>query len=186
VIRIIAGAYGRRVIRTPPGSSTRPTSDRVRESLFGSLGALVSLEGATFLDLYAGSGAIGFEALSRGAARVTFVERDGEAVKVIRDNARALGVECACRVEAGSVAKYLGRPAVEAADVVFLDPPYARSVDEDLRLLAAHGWLGAGGVVVVERDTRSAEPAWPDGLDPVAHRAYGETGLWYARTGGEA
>ena len=181
MIRIIAGRYGRRVIRTPAGASTRPTSDRVRESLFGSLESLVELSGAAFLDLYAGSGAIGFEALSRGAARVTFVERDGDAVKVIRDNARALGVEAACRIEAVGVAKFLGRPAAGAMDVVFLDPPYAQSVDSDLRLLTAHGWLGPESVVVVERDTRSAEPEWPSGLEPVAHKVYGETGLWYAR-----
>lgn len=181
MIRIIAGRYGRRVIRTPAGASTRPTSDRVRESLFGSLESLVGLAGAAFLDLYAGSGAIGFEALSRGAAQVTFVERDGDAVRVIRDNARALGVESACRVEAGSVAKFLGRPAAEAVDVVFLDPPYAQSVDADLRLLTANGWLGPESVVVVERDTRSAEPEWPAGLTVVAQKAYGETALWYAR-----
>ncbi|HEU5331447.1 MAG TPA: 16S rRNA (guanine(966)-N(2))-methyltransferase RsmD [Actinocrinis sp.] len=181
MIRIIAGRYGRRVIRTPSGSSTRPTSDRVRESLFGSLGALVALEGTAFLDLYAGSGAIGFEALSRGAARVTFVERDGEAVKTIRDNARTLGAEAACRVESVSVSRFLGRPAAEPADVVFLDPPYAQSVDDDLRSLVANGWLREDSVVVVERDTRSAEPAWPDALEPAAQRSYGETALWYAR-----
>jgi 16S rRNA (guanine966-N2)-methyltransferase len=181
VIRIIAGRYGRRVIRTPAGASTRPTSDRVRESLFGSLESLVELSGAAFLDLYAGSGAIGFEALSRGAAQVTFVERDGDAVKVIRENARVLGAEAACRVEAVGVEKFLGRPAAGAMDVVFLDPPYAQSVDSDLRLLTANGWLGPESVVVVERDTRSASPEWPGGLELVAQKAYGETGLWYAR-----
>lgn len=181
MIRIIAGRYGRRVIRTPSGSSTRPTSDRVRESLFGSLGALVTLEGAAFLDLYAGSGAIGFEALSRGAARITFVERDGEAVKVIRENASTLGAQSACRVEPVSVSRFLGRPSAEVADVVFLDPPYAQSVDDDLRSLVANGWVGPGSVVVVERDTRSAEPDWPDALETVTKRSYGETVLWYAQ-----
>jgi 16S rRNA (guanine966-N2)-methyltransferase len=183
VIRIIAGKYGRRVIRTPSGSSTRPTSDRVRESLFGSLGALVAWEGSAVLDLYAGSGAIGFEALSRGASRVTFVERDGEAVKVIRENARTLGAEAACRIESVSVPRFLGRPSTERADVVFLDPPYAQSVDDDLRALVSNGWVGAGSVIVIERDTRSAEPAWPDGLEPPTQRSYGETALWYARVG---
>jgi 16S rRNA (guanine966-N2)-methyltransferase len=153
----------------------------VRESLFASLGALVSLEGAEFLDLYAGSGAIGFEALSRGAGRATFVERDAEAVKVIRDNAAALGVRSACRVEAMSVPRFLGRHSTDAADVVFLDPPYAQSVDEDLRSLASHGWLDSGSIVIVERDARSAEPAWPEDLESVAQKTYGETGLWYAR-----
>jgi len=181
VIRIIAGRYGRRVIRTPSGSSTRPTSDRVRESLFGSLGALIALDGAAFLDLYAGSGAIGFEALSRGAEQVTFVERDGEAVKVIRDNVRTLGAQSACRVESVSVSRFLGRPSAQPVDVAFLDPPYAQSVDDDLRSLLANGWVGEGSVVVVERDTRSAEPVWPDGLEPTSQRSYGETALWYAR-----
>lgn len=181
MIRIIAGRYGRRVIRTPSGSSTRPTSDRVRESLFGSLGTLIALDGTAFLDLYAGSGAIGFEALSRGAERVTFVERDGEAVKIIRDNARTLGAESACRVESVGVARFLGRPSAEPVDVVFLDPPYAQSVDDDLRALVANGWVSEGSVVVVERDTRSAEPVWPDELEPTTQRSYGETALWYAR-----
>jgi len=184
MLRIIAGDYGRRVIKAPAGQRTRPTSDRVRESLFGTLTRLADLDGALFLDLYAGSGAIGLEALSRGAARSVFVDSGSDAVAVIRDNIRSLGVTAACKVEPSSVQSLLSRPAAFAADIVFLDPPYTQSVDADLALLASRGWLAADALVVVERGTRTPDPVWPEGLVVEESRTYGETKLWYCR--GEA
>jgi 16S rRNA (guanine966-N2)-methyltransferase len=184
MLRIIAGDYGRRVIKAPAGQRTRPTSDRVRESLFGTLTRLADLDGALFLDLYAGSGAIGLEALSRGAVRSVFVDSGSDAVAVIRDNIRLLGVTAACKVEPVSVQSFLSRSAAFAADIVFLDPPYPQSVDADLALLASRGWLAADALVVVERGTRTPDPVWPDGLAVEESRTYGETKLWYCR--GEA
>lgn len=181
MLRIIAGEYGRRVIKAPAGQRTRPTSDRVRESLFSTLNKLADLDGAAFVDLYAGSGAIGLEALSRGAGRAVFVDSGPDAVAVIRDNVRSLGVEAQCRVEASSVQSFLSRPASLAADLVFLDPPYTQSVDADLELLVSRGWLAPDALVVVERGTRTDDPAWPDGLAVEEERVYGETKLWYTR-----
>lgn len=181
MLRIIAGDYGRRVIKAPAGQRTRPTSDRVRESLFSTLTRLADLDGAVFLDLYAGSGAIGLEALSRGGARSVFVDSGPDAVAVIRDNVRALGAGADCRVEASSVQSFLGRTAPFAADIVFLDPPYTQSVDADLALLATRGWLAPDALVIVERGTRTQDPVWPDGLAVEESRVYGETKLWYCR-----
>ncbi|HEV2640975.1 MAG TPA: 16S rRNA (guanine(966)-N(2))-methyltransferase RsmD [Actinocrinis sp.] len=182
MLRIIAGDYGRRVIKAPAGQRTRPTSDRVREALFGTLTRLADLDGAVFLDLYAGSGAIGLEALSRGAARVVLVDNGPDAVAVIRENVRTLGVAGSCKIEASSVSAYLGRSAPVAADIVFLDPPYAQTVDADLDLLAARGWLAPDALVVVERGTRTPDPAWPTALPVEESRVYGETKLWYCRS----
>jgi 16S rRNA (guanine966-N2)-methyltransferase len=181
VVRIIAGSVGRRVIRAPAGRGTRPTSDRVRESLFGTLGRLVEVSAGPFVDLYAGSGAVGLEAVSRGAPGATFVERDAAAAAVIRGNVRSLGLEGRCRVEVADVGVYLGRAAGVGAGVVFLDPPYQASVDADLAAVVAGGWLAPGGLCVVERGVRSAPPAWPPGLAVEAARTYGDTVLLYAR-----
>jgi 16S rRNA (guanine966-N2)-methyltransferase len=135
--------------------------------------------GLAFLDLYAGSGAVGLEAASRGAAPVTLVEREASAVKVIRENVRAVkapGID----VVAQSVERYLaGTP--QAYGVVFLDPPYAEPVDEALAALAMGGWLVEDGVVCVERATRDAAVTWPEGLGELRSRRYGDTTLWYGR-----
>ncbi|HUA93035.1 MAG TPA: 16S rRNA (guanine(966)-N(2))-methyltransferase RsmD [Terracidiphilus sp.] len=156
-MRIIAGAYRSRILKAPPGLATRPTSDRLRETLFNVLAP--SIEGAAFLDLYAGSGAVGLEALSRGAASVTFVEREPAALKVLRANLAALGVRGGFEVHAGSVTAYLRsstkttpRPRPHA--VVFLDPPYdaAQEYETVLGLLGATlaPILASGAVVVAE------------------------------------
>ena len=181
MLRIIAGDYGRRVIKAPAGQRTRPTSDRVRESLFGTLTRLADLDGATFLDLYAGSGAIGLEALSRGADRAVFVDSGADAIGVIRENVRSLGVAARCRIESSAVQSFLARTASLAADVVFLDPPYTLPVDADLGLLASRGWLAPDALVIAERGTRTPDPVWPAGLALEESRTYGETKLWYAR-----
>lgn len=185
--RIIAGSAGGRRLKTPPGDATRPTSDRVREALFSAVESWCgSWDGLAVLDLYAGSGAVGLEAISRGARRATLVERDKRTASLIKDNARVLAMASA-QVQAASVATFLagGAAGEQAAyDLVFLDPPYslgAESVDEDLRALADHGWLAADALVVVERYRRSPEPTWPDGLVAVRSKRYGETTLWYGR-----
>ncbi len=181
--RIIGGSVGGRRLATPPGTATRPTSDRVREALFSSLEATFGpFAGLRFLDLYAGSGAIGLEALSRGAEAATLVESDREAAALIASNARTLGFLSA-QVLAAPVASTLARPAAAAYDVVFSDPPYPLGEEElgaDLAALAGHGWLAPDALVVVERSRRSPQPAFPAGFVEVRSRKYGETILWSA------
>jgi 16S rRNA (guanine966-N2)-methyltransferase len=177
--RVIAGAAGGRRLATPGGRGTRPTSDRTREGLFSTLQSLIGdLAGASFLDLYAGSGAVGLEAASRGADRVTLVERDAKAARVIRGNVSALKATNVTVVEA-SVARFLASDA-SPYDVVFIDPPYADPVADTLSALAT-GWLAADAVVCVERATRDSAPTWPDGIETLRSRRYGDSTLWYGR-----
>jgi 16S rRNA (guanine966-N2)-methyltransferase len=154
----------------------------VREALFSAIEAWCgSLSGLRFLDLYAGSGAVGLEAWSRGAGIVTLVEQDRRTASLISANARALGFAKA-NVVPGAVTGTLHRPPAAPYDIAFLDPPYPlddESVAGDLRALAAHGWLVPGALVVVERSSRSPEPTWPDGFTDQRHKRYGETMLWY-------
>ena len=180
--RIIGGSAGGRRIQAPRGATTRPTSDRVREALFSAIEAWCgSLSGLRFLDLYAGSGAVGLEAWSRGAGIVTLVEHDRRTAALISDNARTLGFARANVVPA-PVATTLRRPPAAPYDVAFLDPPYPleeESLAADLAALADHGWLVPGALVVVERSSRSPEPAWPEGFSDQRRKRYGETVLWY-------
>jgi 16S rRNA (guanine966-N2)-methyltransferase len=184
--RVIAGLAGGRRLAVPPGTGTRPTSDRAREGLFSTWQSLLGgpLEGERVLDLYAGSGAIGLEALSRGAGHALLVEADARAAKVIRDNVKSIGLPGA-EVRAGK-AEQIVRTAVagEPYDLVFLDPPYAVS-DDDLReillTLRAGGWLAEEVLVTVERNTRGGEFGWPDGFEAVRARRYGEGTFWYGR-----
>lgn len=180
--RIIGGAAGGRRIKAPPGSATRPTSDRVREAFFSAVEAWCgSLHGLRFLDLYAGSGAVGLEAWSRGAGVVTLVEQDRRTAALVSDNARSLGFARA-DVRASSVAAVLRRPPQAPYDVVFSDPPYPLDEEHlaaDLAALVEHGWLVPGALVVVERSRRSPEPTWPQGTEDTRSKRYGETVLWY-------
>jgi len=180
VTRIIGGTVGGRRIRTPPGDSTRPTSDRVREALFSAVEfACGSLSGRAFLDLYAGSGAVGLEAVSRGAA-ATLVEHDGRTSALIRDNARTLGLQA--EVLTSTVVRALSHPPRASYDVVFIDPPYsleASQIVADLNALGGNGWLVDEALVVVERSTRDPALDWPDGFVGDRSRRYGETTLWY-------
>jgi 16S rRNA (guanine966-N2)-methyltransferase len=187
--RIIAGAHGGRRLTAPAGAQTRPTSDRVREAFFSALDAMIDLSGARFADLYAGSGAVGLEALSRGAAHALLVESDARAARVIRDNIVALRVGSAARLVTGRVAQVLAMPPEGGAyDVVFADPPYAVT-DEEVagvqRDLVTNGWLSPDAVVVFERSTRTAvrgeSLAWVEGITAERSRRYGETTLWYGR-----
>ncbi len=195
VTRVIAGAAGGRSLRVPPGSGTRPTSDRAREGLFASvMSEFGDLEGVHVMDLYAGSGALGLEALSRGAASVLLVESDVRAAAVVKANVKALGLPGAT-VTADRVERLLARPrgepghqSGEGYDLVFADPPYAvtdEAVAKMLALLSA-GWLADGALVVVERATRSGPFDWPPGYAEGKSRRYGEATFWYGWYGSGA
>ena len=181
VPRIIAGSRGSRRIEAPSGARTRPTSDRVREALFASVDALTELEGARLLDLYAGSGALALEGLSRGAAHATLVEKARDALGVCRRNAATLGFGEVCDIVAADVTSWLATAEPRPYDLVLADPPYARPVADDLTSLAERGWLAPTAVVVVERGARDADVDWPAALTPLRSRRYGDTVLHYAR-----
>ena len=187
--RIIAGAARGRRLAVPPGMTTRPTSDRAREGLFATVTAVRGpLTGAGVLDLYAGSGAVGLEALSRGAARAVFVESDPAAAKVIRANITAVGLPGA-RLVTGRVAVVLDRGPGDGPPfgVAIADPPYAtaeREITGMLAALLAQGWLAAGALVAVERASRSGPVAWPVGYAPDRSRRYGEATFWYGLAAG--
>jgi 16S rRNA (guanine966-N2)-methyltransferase len=187
--RIIAGAHGGRRLAAPPGDKTRPTSDRVREAYFSALDTMVDLSGARFADLYAGSGAVGLEALSRGAGFALLVEADARAARAIRDNIVTLRVGNAARLVTGKVSQVLAQPPDGGPyDVIFADPPYAVTDDEIEQVqqaLVDNGWLAGGAVVTFERSSRTSvrgEPlSWVDGVTADRSRRYGETTLWYGR-----
>jgi 16S rRNA (guanine966-N2)-methyltransferase len=183
--RVIAGTAGGRRLAVPPGENTRPTSDRAREGLFSTWESLRgALHGARVLDLYGGSGAVGLEALSRGAEHVLLVEADPRAARVIRQNLRTLGLPGAV-VRAAKAEKVIESPPPgRPYDVVFLDPPYAVTDDrlrEILITLRTRGWLDDGMTATVERSTRGGDFRWPEGFAAVRARRYGEGTLWYGR-----
>ncbi|MFJ4922621.1 16S rRNA (guanine(966)-N(2))-methyltransferase RsmD [Streptomyces sp. NPDC088725] len=183
--RVIAGEAGGRRLAVPPGNGTRPTSDRAREGLFSSWQSILgTFDGIRIADLYAGSGAVGLEALSRGAAHALLVEADARAVRTVRDNVRAVGLPGA-EVRAGKAEQIVTGPVPGVPyDLVFLDPPYTVT-DDDLReillTLRAQGWLTDDAVATVERSTRGGEFSWPKGFEPLRSRRYGEGTLWYGR-----
>jgi 16S rRNA (guanine966-N2)-methyltransferase len=172
-MRVVAGAYGGRRLAAPDGNATRPTSDRVREALFSVLGT--SVQGARVLDLFAGSGALGIEALSRGAASAVFVDRAPRAISAVRANLAALGIDADVRrIEARAWLRTASARS-EAYDLVFLDPPYRRAAELGRELSEAlAAVLAPGARVVTESDRRD-----PLELDlPVAdERRYGDTVL---------
>lgn len=182
--RIISGTAGGRRLQTPTGPGTRPTTDRVREALFSRLEHLDVLTGARVLDLYAGSGALGLEAASRGAASVLLVESHRGAATVARANAAATRLPNV-RVRAETVERVLavGPDAQDGVDLVLLDPPYdleEENLAEVLGLLVSRRWLAGDALVVVERSTRSPQPPWPPSLVTAGERRYGETRMWFA------
>ena len=181
--RVIAGIAGGRRLKVPR-AGVRPTGDRAREGLFNSLGTLLDLEGARVLDLYAGSGALGLEALSRGAAEAVFVENGAGVLAVLRENIGAVGLAGA-RVVAGSVPTVVAGAAPAAFDLVLADPPYAVAVEEVLDVLGSlvgGGWLAPDAVVVVERSSREQPWEWPTPLTGLRDRRYGEAVLRYGRS----
>lgn len=180
VVRIVAGTAGGRRLAVPP-HGTRPTSDRVREAVFSALQARRGLEGARVLDLYAGSGALGLEALSRGAAHVRFVESDRCAAAVLRRNVRALGLPGA-QVSTADVPVVLRGDPRLPYDVVLADPPYALeegALGGVLSALVGGGWLAPEALLVVERPVKARTPAWPAGVRALTHRRYGDTAIYY-------
>ena len=184
--RVIAGRAGGRRLAVPPGNGTRPTSDRAREGLLSTWQSLLGgpLDGEWVLDLYAGSGAVGLEALSRGASHILLVEADARAARTIRENVKSLGLPGA-EVRAGKAEQIVQQPAsAQPYDIVFLDPPY-RVADHDLReillTLRTEHWLAPQALVTVERSTRGGEFAWPPGFEAVKSRRYGEGTFWYGR-----
>lgn len=183
-MRITGGAYLSRALRAPRGDATRPTSDRVREALFGILGARFELAGARVLDLYAGSGALGLEAISRGAAHATLVENARGALDAIRANVDALGVGAQVRVLAQPVERAVRALGGKGApfDLVVADPPYAEvpsgSVGRVLGALVKAEILAADVTVVLEHASVDTPPLLP-GLDLVETRRYGDTSLTF-------
>lgn len=160
-----------------PRSGTRPTTDRVRESLFNVLASRIDFSGAAVLDLYAGSGALGLEALSRGATSAVFVESDNRAAAVIAKNIASLGAQGAT-LRRGAVIPVLAGGADRPVDLVLADPPYdipAAEIEEVLLALVTGGWATDGTVAVVERATSGPELAWPDGWRSWPSRRYGDT-----------
>ena len=181
--RIIAGRAGSIVLEVPD-AGTRPTSDRVRESLFGALESSDALRGAAVLDLYAGSGALALEAMSRGAASADLVEKAPRAATVAQRNAervqKALGRDAAIRVHRSSADAFL-RSTRGPFDVVFLDPPYdLGEVELAAGLALLVPLLAEGADVVIERASRSPEPSLPDGLVATRSKQYGDTALWWS------
>jgi 16S rRNA (guanine966-N2)-methyltransferase len=168
-----------------PPRGTRPTTDRVRESLFNIITARMDLTGLAVLDLYAGSGALGLEALSRGAKSALFVESDQRTAAVIARNIETLGLPGAA-VRRGAVAAVLAGGAASPVDLVLADPPYdvgAAEVEAVLAALSAHGWVRAATVMVIERAAAGASLNWPDGWIPWPERVYGDTRLELAEHG---
>jgi 16S rRNA (guanine(966)-N(2))-methyltransferase RsmD len=167
------------------GAGTRPTTDRVRESLFNVLAARMELTGATVLDLYAGSGALGIEALSRGAASALFVESDRRAAAIVTKNLATLGITGAV-VCSANVATVLAGGTDRPADLIFADPPYdepAAEVEAVLAALAGGGWVASGAVAVVERAASGRALTWPAGWTPGRERRYGDTRLEFGDFG---
>lgn len=155
--------------------------------MFSTVGSLIGpLEGARVLDLYAGSGALGLEALSRGAAHALLVESDPKAIRTIRQNIAALDLPGA-ELAADRVERLLARGAAEPYDLVFADPPYVlagKEVEAVLERLRDHGWLAQDALVVVERESRGEDLVWPAGYEEERVRRYGEASVWYGRAAG--
>jgi 16S rRNA (guanine966-N2)-methyltransferase len=176
VTRIVAGSVGGRILEVPK-AGTRPTSERVREALFSRLEHLDVVDDARVLDLYAGSGALGIEAASRGASHVTLVDSARDAADACRRNVASLGLGDRVTVAAEKAVTFTQRPATW--DLVLVDPPYDVPED-DLSAVLAPLQLSAHGVLVVERARRSPEPGWPEGFVVLDRRAYGDTVMWFA------
>lgn len=186
--RIVAGRLGGRTIPGPPGKGTRPTSDKVREALFNRLEGWDALDGARVLDLYAGTGALAFEALSRGAAHALLAELHGPTVKQLRRTATELGLADRAEIRAAKAASTAGQLAAAAADgtaesratLVFLDPPYDLPTEAlEQLLLTLRPALADDALVVVERSSRTRPLEWPAGWADDGTRTYGETVLQF-------
>lgn len=190
-MRIIAGLARGQTLRVPPGDRTRPTTDRVREAIFSFLTSWTGdldapqdaqLAGLRVLDLFAGSGAIAIEALSRGARQVVLVESDRGAAEVIRANLAATSTAGRAQLVTSTVNAYLSGPAT-SFDVVWADPPYVMGTQEVNRIIAevAAKWLADDGIIIVERSCRDESITWPRGFADTWQRSYGETVCCFGR-----
>ncbi len=183
-MRIVAGEFRGKALVAPDGQATRPTSDRARQAIFNILEHASwgpELDGARVVDLFAGSGGLGFEALSRGAAFCLFVETDPDARGAIRENAEALGVLGNTRIHRRDATDLGAKPGSDGApfNLAFLDPPYAKGLGEAaLVVLAGGGWLAPGAVVAFERGT--GEPDFEvEGFTKLDVRDYGAARIWF-------
>ena len=183
-MRIVGGRFRGRAIAAPPGAHTRPTSDKVRESLFNILAhgiAGFEIEGARVLDLFAGTGALGLEALSRGAAYCLFVEDNADARGVIRENVEALGLTGASKLWRRDATKLGPAAPMQPFQLLFADPPYGKGLGEvALNAAAEGGWLAPGAVCVIE-ERADIEPAIPATFTQLDKRVYGDTALHFLR-----
>src|SRR5271165_1423599 len=183
-MRIVGGRFRGRAIKAPDGSLTRPTSDKVRESLFNILNHGIEefdLEGARVLDLFAGSGALGLEALSRGAAYCLFVEDNADARGTIRENVEALGLTGASKVWRRDAAKLGPAAPMQPFQLLFTDPPYGKGLGEKALAAALDGgWLSSGALCVLE-ERADVAPAIPAALTQLDSRVYGDTALHFLR-----
>ncbi|MDB4973258.1 MAG: rRNA ((966)-N(2))-methyltransferase [Myxococcaceae bacterium] len=180
-IRIVGGALGGRRLRAPAGDGTRPTSERVREAMASVLSSRHAIQGARIVELYAGSGALGFEMLSRGAEHVVFVERDPRVAKLIRENATELGVSAQVEVLCEDVTRTRGQSAIlqrAPYSLVLADPPYAdvAAALEALSALRAHGMLASDACLLLEHGTRGA-PVLPNEFNLISDYRYGDTAV---------
>ena len=191
-MRIIAGSHKGARLTSPSGANTRPTSDRVKESLFSMLDGYGVLQAANVLDLFAGSGGLGFEAMSRGAAQVDFVDSSLASLRALESNADKLGLDHSATVHAGDVLHFLSglpgpsHPESRVFDLVFMDPPYPLGEDavtQILSRLSTH--LDMESIVVVERAARSPEPTMPEGLEVFRAKTFGETAIHFVQLVGE-
>lgn len=180
VTRIVAGTAGGRRLRVPK-RGTRPTTERVREALFNALDAADEVVGARVLDLYAGSGALGLEALSRGAVQVLFIESNRDAVRILRENVRAVGL--GGTVRHATIEGALAQRCTEPADLVLVDPPYAvtdAQLRSDMQALATSGWIVPGGLVLLERAPPDGEGCWPERFRVLRVQRYSDTTVYWA------
>ncbi len=172
-MRIIAGLFRGRLLKAPPSNSTRPTSGRVREAIFNMVSHRIDMDKTEVLDLYAGTGALGLEAVSRGSSAACFVESNPGVLNVCRDNARSLGVENSCRFERMDVIRYLQSESSRTFTLIFADPPYRDPAVPDM-VAGAMTRLAPGGLLVVEH-VRGL--TFPDVSEQVSTRKYGRTAV---------
>jgi 16S rRNA (guanine966-N2)-methyltransferase len=182
-MRVIAGTFKSRRLKTLRGMELRPTSDRLRETLFDILGDTV--EGSMFVDLFAGTGAVGVEAISRGARRVVFVERHASAVQLIRENLKSLGITSEAEILPMDVLRGLEKLASRHAssDFIFLDPPYAEARDYQrvLEFIGAKGMLSARGTVIAEHGKKLELPLQVQALERTRVKVQGDSALSFYR-----
>lgn len=185
-MRIVGGRFRGRALAAPKNEGTRPTSDRVRESVFNVLAHsqhCPELDSARVIDLFAGTGALGLEAISRGADYALFVENDASARAVIQENVEALGLQGVTRIFRRDATDLGPANARDRYDIAFLDPPYGKGLGEiALRALAEGGWLKKGAIAVVEERARTTLDL-PPGFEVFDTRAYGDTAVTFLKTG---